>query len=242
MSPEWALAAAITASIIVYAAACHVSSRSPSPLAALRRRRFWPLVTQLVRFVYYVGPPYLALREGISPARMMGLGGWGSVADASISVGLAAAAFVVLAFGWRSQARFGRRLGGGVSAPPSAHWVDALLQAVCLEAHWAFYRSGPILWLGGDYYSGSCLGFLLVSFECLLNPETRAVLRRRDGGSFAVAADWSVALCMTVGFFFSRNLWLMIVLHWWVELGLRQVRRALATRGLPADAAETDPR
>ncbi len=244
MRPELASAAAIAGSVVVYAAACQVGSRSPSPLDPLRRRRFWPLLAQLAQFVYYVGIPYWAVREGIAQARMMGLDGWGGVADASISVGLAAAAFVVLSFGWRSQARLGRTLGGStaggaVLAPPSAHWSDALLQAVYLEAHWAFYRSGPILWLGGDYYTGSCLGFGLICFECLLNPEIRAGLRRRDGSSFAVAADWSLALCMTVGFFFSHNLALMTVLHWWVELGLRRVRRALATRFPPVGAAET---
>jgi hypothetical protein len=234
MRPEFALAAAIAGSVVLYVVVAQVNYRPPASLAALRRRRFWPLAEQLARCTYYVGLPYWALRAGIGQARMMGLTGSGGVADASIAAGLSAAAFLFLAFAWRSQARLAHQLcrpasAHGVSAPPSAHWVDALLQAIYLESHWAFYRSGPILWLGGDYYSGSCLGFLLVSAEWLLNPEIRASLRRGNGGSTAVVLDWSLAVCMTAGFFFSRSLWLVAVLHWWVELGLRHVRRALAT-------------
>jgi hypothetical protein len=235
MNSDFSLATAIAASIVLYAVAAHINYRPSEMLIGLRRRRFWPLVENLARCVYYVGLPYWALRDGVAQARMMGLDSWSGVADTSIAVGLAVAAFVVLAFAWRSQARFARDLrcsetGLGVSAPKSAHWVDALLQAIYLESHWAFYRSGPILWLGGDYYSGSCLGFLLLSVEWLLNPEIRASLRRRDGTGAVAITDWSLALCLTIGFFFSRSLWLMTVLHWWVEFGLRRVRRALATR------------
>jgi hypothetical protein len=235
LKPDWILAAAIAASIFLFAAVAHAGDRSSGLLTSLRRRRYWPLLDHLARFAYYVGVPYLVLRQGIGQPRFMGLMGWSSVADASITVALAAAAFIVLALGWRSYARLAREMGNLALRFPGAatlrtHWVDALLEALYLEVHWAFYRSGPILWLGGDFYGGSCLGILLISAEWLLTPQLWRALRNHDSDTVAAVADWSLAVCMTVGFFFSRSLWLLIALHWWVELGLRQVRRALAAR------------
>jgi hypothetical protein len=229
------LAAVIAASVILYVVVGHAGDRPSGALTSLRRRRYWPLVEHLARFTYYVGLPYVILRQGIGQPRLMGLVGWSSVADASITMSLAAAAFILLALGWCSYARLAQQGGASAldflgSAPLRTHWVDALLEALYLEAHWAFYRSGPILWLGGDFYGGSCLGFVLVSAEWLLTPRLWSALRNRDSAAVAAAADWSLALCMTVGFFFSRSLWLLIALHWWVELGLRHVRRTLATR------------
>ena len=240
MNPQIDLALILGLSIVVYSLAtygnwyyhCHGHADAP----VLRRLRgkiprspVWSWTYHAGRFAYYIGLPYLALRQGIIPASTMGLGEWTATSDdVLVTSGLALAAFVILSVTQRSYSRsLPDQTETSRAQSQGRHWVTATLDVLYLEVHWAFYRSGPIFWLGGDYYTGSFLGFLLITLEELLNPRVRNALKRPQT-SIAVLVRWSIALCMTTVFYFSRSLWLVIGLHWLVEMGSLCVQRALS--------------
>ncbi len=119
---------------------------------------------------------------------------------------------------------------------PTEAWWHLFLEAIYLEMHWAFYRSVPIILLD-DYYFGSFLGLLLVGLEWWIDPRFRASLNPSDN-SCANSSErirdlltrWGLALGMTVTFFFIRNLWLMVPLHWAIETGCLRLTKTPFSR------------
>jgi len=239
MNSQIDLALILGLSIVVYSLATYGNwyYRCHADEPALRRLRgkiphspVWSWTCHASRFAYYIGLPYLALRQGIIPASTMGLGEWTAASDDVLAtIGLALAAFVILSVAQRSYSRslLPEQTKTSRAQSQDRHWVTATLDVLYLEVHWAFYRSGPIFWLGGDYYTGSFFGFLLITLEELLNPRMRNALKRPQT-SIAILVRWSTALCMTTAFYFSRSLWLVIGLHWLVEMGSLCVQRALS--------------
>ena len=238
MSPQMNLAITIGVSVLLYAAASRGTQycrRHPQAKVVvwLTRIGCCPDPTNwgyhMARFVYYVGIPYVALRQGSVSAQMMGLGVWnGKFEDVLISVGLSGTAVVLFALAWEARARSLPALV--TEAPrPRRYWLVAALDIIYLELHWAFYRGGPILWLGGDYYTGSMLGLLLIWTEGLLNPELRSKLRHPET-SMRIAVGWGTSLTMTVVFFFSRSLWIVIPAHWGLAACNGEIRRLIASR------------
>ena len=238
MNSQIDLALILGLSIVVYSLVTYGNwyYRCYTDAPALRRLRgkipdspVWSWTYHAGRFAYYIGLPYIALRQGIIPASTMGLGEWTATSDAVLAtISLALAAFVILsATQWSYSRSLHEQAEPFRTKSQSTHWTMATLDVLYLEVHWAFYRTGPIVWLGGDYYTGSFLGFLLVSLEELLNPRTRNALKRPQT-SMAVLVRWSTALCMTTAFYFSRSLWLVTGLHWLVEMGRLCLQRALS--------------
>jgi len=236
MNSQIDLALTLGLSIVIYSLVTYGNwyYRCHADAPALRRLRgkiphspVWSWTYHAGRFGYYIGLPYMALRQGIVPASTMGLGEWTTTSDDALAaIALALAAFVILSATQRSYSRSLREQTETFRAQSeSRHWVTATLDVLYLEVHWAFYRSGPIFWLGGDYYTGSFLGFLLITMEELLNPGVRNALNRPQT-SMSILVRWSIALCMTTVFYFSRSLWLVIGLHWLVEMGSLCVQRA----------------
>lgn len=244
MNPRLDLALIICLSIIIYALVTggfwyyshHAGSRAARQLRDAHKRS--PILTWAYhagRFAYFIGLPYAGLRLGVIPASMMGLGDWTATEGGVLaSIGVALAALVVLSATWRACSRYlPEQTDVSDARRQDRHWAAAMLDVIYLEVHWAFYRTGPILWLGGDYYTGSLMGALLIAFEELLNPRVRNALRRPDTG-IDVLVRWGTMVSMTMAFYFTRSLWLVTVLHGLVESAViflgRRIRREPTVR------------
>jgi hypothetical protein len=95
----------------------------------------------------------------------------------------------------------------GLPGPLWRRTLDALYDQV----HWAFYRSGPILWLD-DLYGGVFAGLALVLLEAVLNPAHRWALEDPETAApplIRLGIAWISALL----FLETHNLWLTIAAH-----------------------------
>jgi hypothetical protein len=184
------------------------------------------------------------LMRGVLLPRAMGLGGlttseWFAGVGVGIVLGLGA--FLLIALGWWYVTRSLRELSGEqVASPdpgamvgeptvtlsplPSQAWWVILWETIYAEMHRAFYRAGPIILLD-NYYAGVFLGFLVLNLEWWTNPVWRhswgPMGQRQD-----VVARWSLAFVMAIVFLFTRNLWLVITLHWVIDMGYRHLLSA----------------
>jgi len=240
------LMVAVGLSVLLYAVVTHLTwayRRRQAALPALRPRGSYPpefWVEQIGRLVYYIGLPYVMLREGIGSARMMGLTGWSASSAIPLTIVVVLAAFFLLSIFWRrcisSLPALGDSLEGRlVSVSPRA---AVTLEVIYLGVHWAFYRSAFIFWFGGDYYAGSFLGLLLVIAERLTNPEVRFALRHSELAVFEVS-QWGLALCVTTAFFFSRSLAFVIGLQWLLAMGTFPAGQALIRKCLASAPASS---
>lgn len=205
----------------------------------------------LLRVLYYLGIPYLALLLGATSPQPMGLVDldwlWASLSKvppprplsslaldwlraAGLGATLGLGLFLLLALAWWHYARSLETLPGPPAHVPlttswlTEAWWSLFLDAIYLEMHWAFYRSAPIILLD-DYYLGSFLGLLLIGLEWWTDPRFRTDLN--SPGRIRDILTVGLALGMTIIFFFIRNLWLMVPLHWAIEIGGLHLARAL---------------
>ena len=181
-----------------------------------------PWVEEAVYFVYYLGIPFLAALNGLLPADLLGVQGTEWVEGQGLQgfpwedwvqgIGLMAAAVVAMVAVWL-VGRWVSNRGGLVPVSPDLPgplW-QRLLHAFYDQVHWAFYRSGPILWLG-DVYWGTFAGLALVLVEMLLNPSVRWSLKNAETAGpplFRLGMVWITALL----FLATQNLWLTIGFH-----------------------------
>jgi hypothetical protein len=185
------------------------------------------------------------LMRGVLLPRAMGLNSlttseWFAGVGMGVTLGLGA--FSLMALGWWYCIRSVRKLsweraaspnpgvdvgrpGGRASSPLTQAWWIILWEVVYAEVHWAFYRAGPIILLD-NYYAGIFLGFLILSLEWWVNPAWRHDWDPM-GQRPEVVLQWTLAFVMTVIFLFTRNLWLMISLHWTIEMGCRHLLGAI---------------
>lgn len=232
-------------SILIYGLAVQIYLRYRAHLPASIRpptqeQRSYPLLRlglyYFLRSLYYIGLPYLALRQGIIPANLMGLGEWTATEDEVLkTIGLMLLVFLLIALTWWNYARTltngnDRSSLGESGTDPMA----ATLEVIYLQIHWAFYRSAASLWAGGDYYSGTWLGLVLVVLEELLNPEIRRKLVR-PGANLTIGIGWGIAAASGVALLFSRSLWFIAFLHLLIEMFGVVVRRKLSHRGIAGD-------
>jgi len=68
------------------------------------------------------------------------------------------------------------------------------------------------------HYTGIWVGFALVVFEDLLNPETHRKLAL-PGANIAIGIRWGIAAACGAAFLFSHSLWFVAFLHWLIEMG-----------------------
>lgn len=228
----------ITSSVALYALTVNLLDygrrRSRSRLRRLvTRLDFWPhrfWLYQVLRFAYYVGFPFLALIKGAMSLRLLGLSDLDWIKGIGAAVPLGLGAFLLLAWGWSHYIRsLGRR---EVERPHLAEaqilsqpwgWPLILLETICLEAHWAFYRSGPLAVLG-DYW-GVFAGLGIVYLEWATNPTLRRNLGTERQGE--ILWSGSLALVIAILFLFTRNLWLCALIHLGLEAGLLAILGAL---------------
>ncbi len=222
--PQRALAVAIGASIVLYALAANLAyaNRTPRPGRIGRftewasSHRFPRVVGELARWAYYLALPWATLMLGYNTVRALGIWNldWFTplVAFGLLAVGAA----IVSIWIWRPYAR---------AEHPHAidesgwNWARHIVEIFYQQAHWAFYRSGPILWLADPYW-GTFFGLALVLIEGWSNPGGRANARditRAD----APLWSGSIAIITAVVFIFTQNSWYCLAVHLALDVGLR---------------------
>jgi hypothetical protein len=205
----------------------------------VRGRERWPALRavgleDILRCAFALGVPYLALGGWPMPPlrALISLNQLGLVGllpkrpaawwfDAwSLGLGLVVSAVVVLVLA-RVYAR--RPAGGtGLEFPQRAWWA-LLLDGLCLQMHWAFYRTAMVV-ISEDEYVGVFLGLGLVYLEWALNPYWREGWRVQGSS----AARWlraALAMVSALVFLLTRNLWVCLGTHWLVELALWRIWR-----------------
>jgi hypothetical protein len=208
------------------------SGRLGRYVAALERWPHGPWLSQVLRFGYYLGIPYLALTRGITSPVLMGMWGrhWfhpGWYGELAFGATLGLGALLLLLWSWRHFLLITADMDQGTPAPHYAFqrrilgvpwgWGLIVLDVLYLEMHWAFYRSAGIRSLG-DYY-GVFAGFLLILAEWGLNPRIRhdLGLARRDGETITTMAT---AFTISIVYYFTANVWMCMVIHLAIQFGL----------------------
>jgi len=146
-----------------------------------------------------------------------------------VIIGGGAWALLVFAWWWRIGAGGDNPLAGEIAAAYRPWgWVYMLLDAVYLQAHWAFYRSW-LLGMLGPYY-GVFAGFLLVALEWL----TGWALARgwaRPGGWESAINLAAMAWTTTILFLVTNNLWLCMAMHGCAYWSLLRLAALAGPRG-----------
>ena len=228
-------------SIGLYALGVHIAWRYRRPRPGRLDRwvetvKGWPYVSWLVeavRFLYHIGIPYAALLRGIILPRFMGLTHVDWVKGVGLGAALGGGAFLLLALicWWYTRATTSlppptrKRLGANLGDDSINGW-GLLREAIYLQTHWAFYRSVAILLLD-DYYIGAFLGFLLITLEWAINPAWREDLNS-PWRSANPLMRWSMAFSTAIIFLFTRNLWVIVPIHWVGEFACYRLRTGLS--------------
>ena len=211
--PRW-----VGASVLVYALAVNA-------WAFLRRGRgalpsFWQVVFPPVQALFMLGPPYAGLLSGrITPA----MAGFDLPLPARLSAAAALPVAAVLAVSGIGLALHRRlvaaryppgvlpavRMRARLSRPWGFSYV--LFEALCDQAHWAFYRLAAAQYLH-DVPLGAAAGSLLVLLEWALNPDWRGRLFQPGLGE----EQW--LLLMLLGFsallaVLLPGFWLLLAVH-----------------------------
>jgi len=199
--------------------------RDDGPRGLIERVRDHPFtlwVEEVVRFIYYLGIPFMAAVNGLLRADLLGISGTDWVDGESVQgflweawargLGLATLAVLAVAGVWFVGRLVSRRAGlmPVTQAAPRPLW-QRLLGALYDQVHWAFYRSGPLLWMG-DLYWGTFAGFALVALEAGLNPALRWALKSPETAGpplLRLGIAWISALL----FLATQNLWLTLAAH-----------------------------
>jgi hypothetical protein len=111
---------------------------------------------------------------------------------------------------------------------PLAPMWRRLLDVFYLELHWAFYRSGPILWLGNLYW-GTFLGAGLALLEGVLNPGLWQMLRH-PRTAFPALMWLTTAWVSALLFLATQNLWIVMAAHLVLALLLGEKRTDAPSR------------
>lgn len=190
-----------------------------------------------VTSLFYLLPPFFALRSGLVSTQDLGLTGIDWQRTLSGGVILAALISGGMLAGWLAYRRSlpqGRpdsgtvRLLNVIRAP-----IDALLH----QWHWTFYRAVAAGWLAtlplrapdwaplgyavdiihsSPFYWGAWLGIAAIAVEWILNPFNRASFRRPVSRE-KILRRGALAFATTGLFILTRNLWLCWAAHVVVE-------------------------
>lgn len=199
-------------------------------------------VVEVGRFFFFLGIPYLALGgwprepyQGLLSPQDLGIVGLDAqwpptrwLAAVGTGLGLGLLALLILVLAWRNADRVSE--GPNLRFLPRPWW-SILLEVVCLEVHWAFYRSAMAA-LQQDLYAGVFSGLVLVYLEWGLDPDWRRGWRRRS----RAAIQWlqvALALISALAFLLTHNLWVGLVIHGLLTFCLTQVGRAQVSTPSP---------
>ena len=195
----------------------------------------------VLRFVYYVGLPYVALILGVVPGRYLGLVGPGRLREPTLGptptfvaqirdhlslvfltwlpdvgtiVGLGVVVVLFLGVTWLGYAYLRGVVIPGVRVNPASlrdRKDHRVVRVIYLAVHWSFYR-GAVWLLTDDLYLGVVGGILLVAAEWMLDSGWVAGVRLVQSRDFLLV-DASVLVATSVIFFFVPNLWLLLPIH-----------------------------
>ena len=234
-------------SVVSYIVAAHVAwsrRRAPSGRKLLWT---WPISDalpelspwQLLRAVYALGPPYLALITGIVPPRALGLqapDGHLAVPALALALGTGVTVLVI----WSHYARSVRGMLHAVPTPLSRQagmlhttwgWALILRDVLFAQAHWAFYRATLITILR-DTYGGTLLSLVLLLLESLTNPSVRRALQT-PGHADGVLVYASQCLVTALLFLLTGDLWWGLGWHLATAVGvpllIHRLTRQLST-------------
>jgi len=223
------------ASISTYALSANLLHFLGSPSSGrfgrlLRTFEGWPHSSwffQALRFIYYLGIPYVALTRGVTNPTLMGVRVIDWFEGIALGTVLGLGTLALLIWGWRHSLQAVAELGHWPQGRPFLTevsilltpwgWGLILLEVLYLEIHWAFYRGATIRLLG-NYY-GVFLSLLLILAEWWLNPGIRKSMgiAYRSGETMTTAAT---AFSITIIYYFTSNLWLCIAVHLAMQFGL----------------------
>lgn len=226
------LAAWLVASFLLYFLASQIAWQYRYPgrddplgrwIDRLRAQPFSPWLEEAIRLIYYLGIPFMAAINGLLAADLLGISGTDWVpADTGVQgflwedwvrgLGLVLLAVLAMRGAWFAGCLVARRIGRTPVMPdvPRPIW-QRLLNVLYDQIHWAFYRSGPILWLD-DLYGGTWAGLALVLLAAAFNPAHRWALKGPETAGpllLRLGAAWSSALLFVA----TQNLWLTIAAH-----------------------------
>ena len=191
-------------------------------IGRLSNHPFYLWAVEVMRLVYYLGIPFLAAVNGLLAADLLGISGthWADGKGAqgflwedwAQGLGLSTAAVLAVVGVWF----VGRLVSRAVESTsvmqgmPGPYW-QRLLEVLYDQIHWAFYRSGPILWLD-DLYWGTFAGLALVFLEASFDPSLWWKLKSSETAGppvIRLAIAWISALL----FLSTQNLWLTTGVH-----------------------------
>jgi hypothetical protein len=249
MDTRWQLVAYVFVSIVLRMVAAQLSRRRTDVAWVRLLNEGW--AASVLRFVYYIGLPYIALVLGVVPGRYMGLVGPGQsqdtlsglesgflarirdylslvilswLPDVGTVVALGAITLVFLSVLWLGYAYLRGSVvsGSGISPLPLRSGYNlGLLQVIYQAVHWSFYRSAVWL-LADDLYLGVVGGIIIVGGEWVLDSGWMHKVRHAQAGE-VLLIDASVLVATSLIFFFMPNLWLLIPAHWLLGWGCRHV-------------------
>lgn len=174
------------------------------------------VIGEITRWLYYLAFPWATLMLGYTTTRALGIWRMDWLAGIVPVALLALGAGAVMVWVWRPYAR---------TVHPHAidetgwNWARQIVEAFYQQAHWAFYRSAPILWLGDGYW-GTVFGLGLILIEGWSNPSVRAHVEEITR---ADAPLWSAGLAIVSAlvFILTQNTWYCLIVHLILVLVLR---------------------
>jgi hypothetical protein len=192
-------------------------------LPALRADVKGRVLEQALRLIYFLGLPYAALLAGHLATIDLGLTGSGGpllgwtpaewLSSLGTALTLAVITFIPVAWASRQLARRQRLLAAD-SRSAGALVVDA----VYAEAHWAFYRSAPLILLS-DVYTAALFGAFLVLVEWAVVVIRNGLGQTEARQTWLRRALW-LALSTTL-FILTSNFWVILGSHLVLELALK---------------------
>jgi hypothetical protein len=224
--PHFALAVVTGLSVILYALFTNLAWINRQPhygrvgrlLAWGKKSRLTRVGSELARWIYFLATPWLVLMLGYGTMRTLGIWGMDWLEGSPYFAFLSLGALLVLVWVWRPYIRAEHANSLDESG---WNWARHIVEGIYQEAHWAFYRCGPILWLN-DFYWGSFFGLAIALIENWSNPAMRESVHVVAG---ADAPLWKVSLAIvsTIIFIFTQNVWYCLVIHLILDLVLRGV-------------------
>lgn len=183
---------------------------------------------QIARLVYYIGLPFVGLYLGWLDLRSVGLGLLDWAEGIRWAIVILLAAWLALMLIWLPYLR----TTADVSAPPmQPPLARRLVELVYMQGHWTLYRAAGIVMLTGiipdALYWGAMIGLALTGVETLADPRVRAALTRIGQADGVV---WSVgqAVINTLAFLVTRNLYLLVLIQFALELTIPHIRPSRA--------------
>lgn len=216
--------------------AWHVRVAPDSPLAtqvrAVTARRDLRALYEVARLAYYVGIPFIALFSGLLNLRAMGLGFFDWADGTRWAIVIILAGWLLLMAIWLPYLR----ATADVGAPPwrqSLTFARRLVEIIYMQAHWAFYRAAAIVLLIGSVpdaaYWGTVLGLGLVLVEAFADPRVRLHLTQ-VGETDLIVWNAGLAIINAIGFIVTRNLWLLLLIHFFLEFSVPHLRASYERR------------